>query len=168
MPYLVVDKEGKIVGTVDTVDEAAAVILGSPVQYLSFYAGGTQKDVDSFMGKLNEGDNSFFKTLTEAEGHRPISINPLQAFRDQFMRSNTTFVKIKGNTLHSTVAAQLLNVLKNTLSAGSRIFIIIEKSTSEDVYSLADSVEEVTVFYQADVDDGYSNARDLVLAESIV
>jgi hypothetical protein len=168
--YLVIDRDNQIVGTVDTLDEVAEVILGSPTQYLTFYVGGAGKDVENFMNRLNTPQDgpSFFQILEEQQGHLPVAINPLQQFRDLFFKDNATFIKIRGNQLVPDITAQLLGVLANTYSAGSRIFVILEKQTSEDVYTLADAEEEVTVFYVSTVEETYSEVRDRVIVESVV
>jgi hypothetical protein len=167
--WLVLDRDNRIIGTVESEEDAAAVILGSPTKYLSFYVGGAGEDVRAFNDKLNSGDPSFFDILEEAAGHVPVSLNPLQTFRDQFFRNNATFVKIRGNRLADNITGQLLSVLAGTYSAGSRIFVILEKQTSEDAYSLADAAEEVTLFYATeDVEDTFSTVSDRVIAESVV
>ena len=167
--YLVLDRDNQIVGTVETEEEVAQVILGSPTQYLTFFVGGSGEDVEAFHNRLNTGDPSFYQILEDGAGHLPVALNPLQTFRDQFFRNNATFVKIRGNQLGPEFSGQLLSVLAGTYPAGSRIFVILEKQTSEDAYSLADAAEEVTLFYATlDVEDGFSTVSDRAIAESVV
>jgi hypothetical protein len=168
--YLVVDKEGTIIGTVDTEEEVATLILGNPTQYLTFFVGGLSTDVDKFMMKLNSGSPSFFQILEDEQGHLPVTINPLQEFRRLFFRDNATFIKVTGTVEDQKLTAQLLSVIYGTYSAGSKIFIVLEKKTSEDAYSLALASEEVTVFYAptAGPEDSFSEVRDRVIAESVV
>jgi len=170
MGFFVIDRNGKNIGHVETDAEATALLNANPPDIYTFFVGGAQAEVDAFILNLNdtEEDVSFFDSLAAKFGRIPDQINPFEEVKDQYLKHNTFFIKIRYDQLNTQLTGQMFNVLRRTVSAGSTFFVLVEKSEIEDTYELTDVTETIDVWYAVDTTDTGVDVSEVVLAESIV
>jgi hypothetical protein len=172
MGFHVLDNDGQIIGFVETDEEALALLAQVPDDIYVFFVGGLQADVDRFMLQLNGGlgkSPTFFEMLAEKYGRIPETINPFEEIKDEYLKNNAFFVKIRYDLMNSRAASQLLSVLHRTLSAGSSFFVIIEKREVEDGIVTSSWGEEVEVFYApADPSEGPVDVGETVLVAPVM
>jgi hypothetical protein len=125
MGLLVINRDGEVIGYVDSNDEANELLESLPDDIYTFFVGGFDEDVSDFLLKLNDDSNgeSFFDVLKTKYGRVPTEINPFEEIRDAYLRFNTFFIKINYNQLNNRLAAQMFSVLYRTLPAGSAFFV---------------------------------------------
>ena len=172
MGYHVINKEGQIIGFVETEAEAQDLLENVPKDLHVFFLGGSREDVERFMLQLNGGMGvtpTFFEMLADKYGKIPDTINPFQEIRSDYFRHSATFVKLRRSVLSSDVAKQLMAVLNRTTPAGAAYFLLIEKPEVDEGMSVDSSGEELTIFYVPDVpDEVYDGAAETVLASPVL
>jgi len=171
MGLYIVDKDGNVIGWVDTNAEANALLEQVPDDIYTFFVGGLPNEVQDFMLRLNTPDSeglTFFDRLKQKYGRVPENINPFREIKDIFLRYNTFFIKLRGELLSDRTVGQMFSVLHRTLPAGSAFFVLLERSNIEE--GLVDAAgEETDIFYALDVDEGVDdNFGERVLAESVI
>ncbi len=163
--FNVINRNGNILRTVPEAD-AGALIDAAPSVHYRFEVGGTDEDIEYFFDNLNteiayeDGSYTFFDRLREKYGRLPDEIVPFEEIRDFYLQSNSIFVKLQKRLFPESVTAQLLNILKAVIPAGTTFFLTTENSVIEETFSgqLAETVE---VFYINDIaDDDQSNRSE--------
>jgi len=173
MGFRVLDNDGKIIGYVETEEEALALLSQIPDDIYVFFVGGRSEDVERFMLQLNGAlgkSPTFFEMLAEKYGRVPESINPFEEIKDEYFKNTAFFIKVRYDLLSSRMASQLFSVLRRTIPAGSDFFVIIEKREIEDGFILSSSGEEVEVFYAPDDEpvDGAVDVGETVLVAPVM
>lgn len=171
MGLYIVNKDGYVIGWVDTNAEANALLEQVPDDIYTFFVGGLPDEVESFILQLNTADEeglTFFDRLVLKYGKVPEKINPMQEIKDTFLRYNTFFIKLRGDLLNDRTVGQMFSVLHRTLPAGSAFFVLLERSNIDE--GLVDSASEgAEIFYALDADEGVDdNFGERVLAESVI
>jgi len=170
MALYVVDREGKVLGTVPDNAAANALLDSNPEDIYVFNVGGFPEEVQQFMLKLNTPDSqglTFFERLRRKYGRVPVLINPFEEVRDLLFRQNSFFIRIRHGLLNQELAGQLFSVLQSTISAGSDFFVISFPEELEDGFSNAQE-SNPDIFYTVDTgEDSHSGAGDNIIAESI-
>lgn len=172
MPYIVYNEDGQRVAYLED-DEGIQDWLDSlPDDYYMFPIGGREADVQRFMLRLNAqvgGNDSFFDLLKAEHGRVPLQINPFDAIRKHIFGQNAFFVKLKPGAVDMDMLGQLFTVLHNTLSAGSRFFLIQEPEAAQDSYEL-DVEEQVEVFCTPETaaESEFDEVREHVTASTVI
>jgi len=174
MGFHILDKDGLIIGYVETEAEATALLENLPDDIYTFFLGGLPGDVDRFMLQLNGGlglSPTFFEMLEGKYGRVPESINPFEELKDEYLRNNVFFIKLRYDMINTRLAAQLLSVLRKTLPAGGTFFVIIEKREIAEGLSCNPCwADDVIPFYAPDTDpsDGQSGYGETVLTSTVL
>ena len=152
MPYYVYDAEGKLVGYIEKSSDIERYLASLPEDFYSFPVGATAEDANRFMLQLNtrpDADTpSFFDRLVTRYGRVPVQINPFAEIKDLVFGNNAFFIKLK-NFIDASLMSQLLSVLRVTLPAGSKFFLIMEATVTEEVYTGPEE-ESLEAFYAAE------------------
>jgi hypothetical protein len=172
MGFHIINKDGLIIGFVETEAEALALLANVPEDVYRFFVGGLPRDVDKFMLDINGGlgvSPTFFEMLENKYGRVPETIVPFEEIKEAYFKHTGFFLKIRMDILDSRLAAQLLSVLRRTVPAGASFFVLIERREIAEEFSMDRSGEEVAVFYAPDVpDEGHDNVSETVLAAQVV
>jgi len=132
--FIVYNSDDNIIDTVPE-SEATALIDAAPPLSYGFEVGGHPEDVTDFLAKLNLPDSSgitFFDRLASKWGKIPDTIRPFEEMRDFYLQANSLFVKMTSQLFPSNVTAQLLNVLKAIIPAGTTFFLNQEVTEEDD------------------------------------
>ena len=170
MGYRVFNRDGVIVGYAPTWAEALAILDSVPDDIYTFFVGGAEADVQTFMLTLNrryvDGKN-FFDLLKEKYGRVQTTLNPFEEIKSFFIGANSLFIKIRSDLIDAGLAAQMFAVLQATTPAGSCFFVILEKREISEEIDMGDVGEEVAVFYALDAEDTVSDVRETVLLSAM-
>src|SRR3990167_3020426 len=117
MGYRVFNRDGVIVGYAPTWAEALAILDSVPDDIYTFFVGGAEADVQTFMLTLNrryvDGKN-FFDLLKEKYGRVQTTLNPFEEIKSFFIGANSLFIKIRSDLIDAGLAAQMFAVLQAT------------------------------------------------------
>lgn len=170
MPYRVYDENNRLVGYIEDDDLIDQWLAGLPEDYYSFPVGAVTSDAQKFMLRLNSraAGQSFFDLLKTKYGRVPQQINPFQEIRDLLFGQNAFFVKVRRSFTDMTVLGQLLTVLRNTLSAGSTFFVILEPETLQETYDAENIAEALNLFYVPAVSETMTEMSESIIASPVV
>jgi len=171
MGFHIIDPAGVIVGYVDTEEEALELLDTIPEDIYTFFVGGLPEDVGAFMLKLNmpqDNGPSFFERMAEKFGRVPATLNAFREIKDEYLKNNTYFIKLRYDMLDPRLAGQMLSVLQRTTPAGGAFFVLIERRPVEEEHDLGGSTtEDVDVFYSLDVTEGHAGISETVFKSAV-
>jgi hypothetical protein len=164
--FLVRNRGGNIISVVPE-SEATELIDNNPGLYRRFAVGGQAEDIEEFFERLNvpaEDGSTFFSRLEQKYGKIPDTIVPFEEMRDFYLQANSVFVKLQSQLLSSQVTAQLINVLRSVIPAGTTFFLTNEISDIEDTFISGQVAETVDVFYISDIEEDDETVKSENLA----
>ena len=138
MPYRVYDENNRLVGYIEDDAQIDQWLESLPEDYYTFPVGALPADAEKFMLRLNSRDatgESFFDLLQTRYGRVPEQINPFSEIKELLFGQNAFFIKVRRNLTNMTILGQLLTVLRNTLSAGSTFFVLLEPEPIQEYVS---------------------------------
>ena len=140
MPYRVYDENNRLVGYIEDDSQIDQWLESLPEDYYTFPVGAFSADVEKFMLRLNSRaatGTSFFDLLQTKYGRVPSQINPFSEIKELLFGQNAFFIKVRREFTNMTILGQLLTVLRNTLSAGSAFFVLLEPESVQEYVSPA-------------------------------
>lgn len=171
MGYNIINRDGRIIGHVESEEEASSLMENVPENIHTFFVGGSQTSIDKFFLDANGAlgaSPTFFEMLSAKYGKVPNSIVPFEEIKEAFFSNNSAFIKMRVDVLDSRLVSQLLKVLKRTIPAGSTFFVIVERRELEEGFSLSNAEEGITIFYSPELTDELHNTFGETILTSLV